>query len=59
VFVPDEGGPLYVALNERNGMRLPENILDHIGVPGILVRGKVLNREGMRALAIEGLAQWV
>ena len=57
VFLPDDGGEIYVVLNERNGMRVPDNILDRIGVPGILVRGKVLNAEGLRALAVEGLAQ--
>src|ERR1700674_2948257 len=57
IFLPDDGGEIYVVLNERNGMRVPENILDRIGVPGILVRGKVLNAEGLRALAVEGLVQ--
>ena len=57
VFLPDDGGEIYVVLNERNGMRVPENILDRIGVPGILVKGKVLNAEGLRALAVEGLVQ--
>jgi hypothetical protein len=44
-------------LSERNGIRLPENILDRIGVPGIVVKGKVLNSGRVRALAVEGLAQ--
>ena len=56
VFVSDQGGEIYLVLSERNGIRLPENVLDRIGVPGTVVKGKVLNAGGMRALAIEGLA---
>jgi hypothetical protein len=56
VFVPDHGGQPYVVLGERNGIRLPEEVLDRIGVPGIVVKGKVLDADGLRALAIEGLA---
>ena len=56
VFVPDHGGQPYVVLGERNGIRLPEEVLDRIGVPGIMVKGKVLDADGLRALAIEGLA---
>src|SRR5216684_1632147 len=56
VFVSDQGGEIYLVLSERNGIRLPENVLDRIGVPGIVVKGKVLDAAGMRALAVEGLA---
>jgi len=56
VFVSDQGGEIYLVLSERNGIRLPESILDRIGVPGTVVKGKVLNADGMRALAVEGLA---
>ena len=56
VFVSDQGGEIYLVLSERNGTRLPENVLDRIGVPGTVVKGKVLDAGGMRALAIEGLA---
>jgi len=56
VFVSDQGGEIYLVLNERNGIRLPENVLDRIGVPGTVVKGKLLDAGGMRALAIEGLA---
>jgi hypothetical protein len=56
VFVSDQGGEIYLVLSETNGIRLPENVLDRIGVPGTVVKGKVLNAGGMRALAIEGLA---
>jgi len=56
VFIPDQGAEIYLVLSERNGIRLPENVLDRIGVPGIVVKGKVLNSDGIRALAVEGLA---
>ena len=56
VFVSDQGGEIYLVLSERNGIELPENVLDHIGVPGIVVKGKVLDAGGIRTLAIEGLA---
>src|SRR5580704_15938949 len=57
VFVPDEGRQIYLVLNVQNGVRLPENVLDRIGVPGIVVTGKVLDTDGLRALAIEALVQ--
>jgi hypothetical protein len=56
VFIPDQGGEIYLVLNERNGIQMPESVLDRIGVPGIVVKGKVLEANGMRALAVEGLA---
>lgn len=57
VFVPDQGGQVYVVLSERNGVRLPEDVLDRIGVPGVKVKGKVLDADGLRGLAVEGLAR--
>ena len=56
VFVSDQGGEIYLVLSERNGIRLPENVLDRIGVPGIVVKGKMLDAGGIRTLAVEGLA---
>jgi len=57
LFIPDKGGQIYVVLSEQNGVRLPENVLDRIGVPGIVVKGKMLDTDGLRALAIEALVQ--
>jgi hypothetical protein len=57
VFVPDQGGQVYLVLSVQNGVRLPENVLDRIGVPGIVVRGKVSDTYGLPALAIEALLQ--
>ncbi len=56
VFVSDQGGEIYLVLSERNGTRLPEDVLDRIGVPGTVVQGKVLDAGGTRALAMEGFA---
>ena|ERR1700722_11553935 len=56
VFIIDRDGEVYLVLSEKNGVRLPDNILDLIGVPGILVEGKVLEASGIRAVAIQGLA---
>jgi hypothetical protein len=56
VFIPDQGGELFLVLNEQNGVRLPESVLDRIGVPGIVLKGRVLEAGGLRALAVEGLA---
>jgi hypothetical protein len=55
VFIPDQGQEIYLVLNEWNGLRLPENVLDRIGVPGIVVKGKALNAGGVLALAVEEL----
>jgi hypothetical protein len=56
LFIRDQGGEIYLVLSEKNGVRLPETVLDRIGVPGIVVKGKVLESDGLRALAVEGLA---
>lgn len=56
LFLPDEGGHPYVVLTEKNAVRLPDNVLDQIGVPGILVKARVLGSQDVRALAVDGLA---
>ena len=57
VFVSDSDDKLYVVLTQQNAERLPENILDQIGIPGIKVKGKVLSADGFRALAFDSLVQ--
>ena len=57
LFISDQGGQVYLVLTERNGLRLPEEVLDRIGVPGVMVKGKTFEPEGLRALAVEGFAQ--
>ena len=56
VFIADQDGKVYLALSAKNGVRLPENVLDRIGVPGIVVEGKLLEASGTHALAIQALA---
>jgi len=57
LFISDRGGQVYLVLTERNGVRLPEEVLDRIGVPGVVVKGKAFEADGLRALAVEGFAQ--
>jgi hypothetical protein len=57
VFIPDQGGPPYLVLTPRNGVPWPERLLDQIGVPGIVVQGKVLESGGIKALAILDLSR--
>ena len=57
LFISDQGGQVYLVLTERNAVRLPEEVLDRIGVPGVVVKGKAFEAEGLRALAVEGFAQ--
>jgi hypothetical protein len=56
LFVRDQGGQVYLVLNQLNGIRLPENVLDRIGVPGVVVKGRTLEADGLHALAVEGLS---
>jgi hypothetical protein len=55
VFLSDSDGKLYVVLTQQNAMRLPENILDQIGIPGVKAKGKVLRADGFQALAVDSL----
>src|SRR5580704_11699324 len=57
VFVPDRGGQPYLVLSERNGVKLSDNVLDRIGIPGIVLKGKVFDADGIHVLAVDGLAQ--
>ncbi|HUN61294.1 MAG TPA: hypothetical protein VMU53_04875 [Candidatus Sulfotelmatobacter sp.] len=57
VFIPDQGGPPYLVLTPRKGVPVPEKLLDQIGVPGIVVQGKVLESGGIKALAILDLSR--
>jgi hypothetical protein len=57
LFVPDQGSQAYLVLTPRNAVPLPANLLDQIGVPGILVKGKALDSDGVNALTLESPAQ--
>ncbi len=56
VFIADKDSKVYLVLSVKNGVRLPENILDRIGVPGIVVEGKPFEASGIHALAVQDLA---
>jgi hypothetical protein len=56
VFIADKDAKVYLVLSVKNGVRLPENLLDRIGVPGIVVEGKLFEAIGIHALAIQALA---
>jgi hypothetical protein len=55
LFISDQGGLVYVVLTASNGALLSESVLNLIGVPGIVVKGRTLNANGVRALAVEGV----
>jgi len=57
LFIPDQGSHAYVVLTPRNVIPLRANLLDQIGVPGILVKGKALDADGVHALAVDTLQQ--
>jgi len=53
LFISDQDGLVYVVLTSRNGVQLPENVLNLIGVPGIKVKGRTLDANGVKTLAVE------
>jgi hypothetical protein len=57
VFIPDQGGQIYIVLTQQNAVRIPNTALDQIGVPGILVKGRLLSENGLPALVLESLGK--
>jgi hypothetical protein len=57
LFIPDQGGQIYVLLTPQNAVRIPNNILDQVGIPGIVVKGRLVESNGMSGLAVDGFAQ--
>ena len=55
LFISDQGGVAYVVLTVHNGVPLPENILNLIGVPGIAVKGRTLDANGIKTFAVENV----
>lgn len=55
LFISDQGGQVYLVLTAQNGVKLPEKVLDQIGVPGILLTGKTFDADGRHTLAVQGL----
>jgi hypothetical protein len=54
---PDQGEQPYLVLSDRNGISLSDNVLDRIGIPGIVLKGKVFDADGIHVLAVDGLAR--
>ena len=55
VFVSDHQGKVYVVLTGKNGIRVPKDVLDQVGVPGVAVVGRLVEVDGVRALAVDSL----
>ena len=55
LFVSDQGGLVYIVLTARNGVPLPDSVLNLIGVPGIVLKGKTLDANGVKTFAVEGV----
>ena len=53
LFLPDQGTKVYLVLTARNAVPLSDTALNQIGVPGIVVTGRVVESNGLAALAIE------
>ena len=56
VFIPDQGAKIYVILSEQNAVRVPNALLDQVGIPGIVAEGKVVESNGMAGLAVERIS---
>lgn len=54
VFLSDRD-KLYVLLTGQNGVRLSADVLDRIGIPGVMIKGQLLESNGLAALAVEGV----
>jgi hypothetical protein len=57
LFIPDDGRQVYVVLTAKNGVKLPDGVLDRIGVPGVMVEGVVVEADGLHGLAVQRLGQ--
>ena len=55
LFISDQGGLVYVVLPARNGVQLPGTALNLIGVPGIVLKGRTFDANGLRSLAVESV----
>ncbi len=55
IFVSDQQGKVYVVLTGKNGIRRAKDVLDQVGVPGVAVVGRLVEVDGVRALAVDSL----
>jgi hypothetical protein len=46
VFLSDQNSQLYLVITPKDGEPLPETVLDRIGVPGVVVKGRLLAKPG-------------
>ena len=53
VFLSDQGGQVYFVLTAQNSVKISDSILDKIGVPGVVVSGKLVSADNITALAID------
>lgn len=52
IFIRDRDEKIYLVLLAKNAVRIPEPILNQIGVPGVVVNGNAISKDGIEALAI-------
>jgi hypothetical protein len=55
LFVSDQHIEVYLVLTATNGVQLHADVLNQIGVPGVVIKGKLIENGDQRVLAVEGL----
>jgi hypothetical protein len=55
LFVSDQQSEVYLVLTATNGVQLHADVLNHIGVPGVVLKGKLIENGDQRLLAVEEL----
>ena len=54
LFISDKDEKIYLVLSPKNAVRIPAELLNHIGVPGTRVAGELIATPNVKALAIAG-----
>ena len=55
LFVSDKHSEVYLVLTATNGVQLQGDVLNQIGVPGVVIKGKLIENGDQRVLAVEEL----
>ena len=55
LFVSDQQSEVYLVLTATNGVQLHADVLNQIGVPGVVIKGKLIDNGHQRVLALEEL----
>jgi hypothetical protein len=55
LFVSDQQSEVYLVLTATNGVQLHADVLNQIGVPGVVIKGKLIENGDQRVLAVEEL----